>query len=312
MPNTSRSEAQGREPCDILLQEDLLVFWDHGDKGWMCHVQRDDAPCNPRTDWDNVATMACFHPRHSLGDRLEQKTPGAFLDHLVRKCYRPEDLYEMLKNGKCKPFLQDLESEDIDICDAEAVLEFFHDNVDENVYGADAIFALLEDRLVAVPMWLYDHSGLTVSCGERAYPYNDKFDSSAVGWCVLEKTKAISELGATEADWKEKSEACIRAEVRSYDQYLQGDVWYYQLRSCHGYCGYAENGADKNGSQISGEGAWTDEESCGGFFGDYILESGIADSAGHGLVAALRAGKYWTGKAEGRQVTVWDYTRYVK
>jgi hypothetical protein len=32
------------------------------------HIVIDPEPCNPRTDFDNAATMACWHRRYRLGD----------------------------------------------------------------------------------------------------------------------------------------------------------------------------------------------------------------------------------------------------
>jgi len=36
-----------------------------------------DAP-NPRVDWDNLGTMACFHKRYSLGDEDLEFSHGQF------------------------------------------------------------------------------------------------------------------------------------------------------------------------------------------------------------------------------------------
>jgi len=36
--------------------------------GYQINIYPDDDPINPRTDYDNLGTMACFHKRYSLGD----------------------------------------------------------------------------------------------------------------------------------------------------------------------------------------------------------------------------------------------------
>jgi hypothetical protein len=38
-------------------------------KGYTIKVWPEEDPMNPRTDWDNLGTMLCFHRRYSLGDK---------------------------------------------------------------------------------------------------------------------------------------------------------------------------------------------------------------------------------------------------
>lgn len=37
-------------------------------KGFKIKIETDEDPFNPRTDYDNVGTMVCFHRRYTLGD----------------------------------------------------------------------------------------------------------------------------------------------------------------------------------------------------------------------------------------------------
>ena len=37
-------------------------------KGYEVKIVSDDSPDNPRTEWDNLGTMICFHKRYQLGD----------------------------------------------------------------------------------------------------------------------------------------------------------------------------------------------------------------------------------------------------
>ena len=43
------------------------------------------------------------------------------------------------------------------------------------------------DIAVKLPLWLYDHSGISMSCGDRTYPYNDQWDSGLVGTIYVTK-----------------------------------------------------------------------------------------------------------------------------
>lgn len=303
MPNTKYSPEH-----DMPFDHDGLVFWSHGGKSYMLHVEQDPDPLDPRAENDNLSVMACFHPRHSLGDELDTKSPGEFWDKLVRENFKPSSLLAKLQAGESKYFLQYMEDEGIERGDPEDVLSEFHAAVEDG----EVRFAMdvLKDLYAWLPMYLYEHSGLTVSCGERAYPYDDRWDSSEIGWIVLSKAKALSELGAGENDWREKAEACMRAEVKAYDDYHTGNVWMYALFESGEPIGKNEYDPENGRSD---ENAWGGGsiESCGGFDGGGMFASGMADSVGHGLETALVSGEYYTGTAKPSQVTVWTYHRDV-
>lgn len=44
-------------------------------------VVQDDDPMNPRTEWDNICTMVCFHRRYNLGDK-HNFTPESIREYL--------------------------------------------------------------------------------------------------------------------------------------------------------------------------------------------------------------------------------------
>jgi hypothetical protein len=37
-------------------------------------IEQDTDPMNPRTDWDNLGTMVCFHKRYDLGDKTDYRS----------------------------------------------------------------------------------------------------------------------------------------------------------------------------------------------------------------------------------------------
>jgi len=37
-------------------------------------VEHDNDPMNPRTEWDNITTMFCFHKRYDIGDKTDYKS----------------------------------------------------------------------------------------------------------------------------------------------------------------------------------------------------------------------------------------------
>lgn len=296
MPNTKYSPEN-----DLMLAHDGLLFWDYENKARMLHVKRDDDPDDPRRDQDNISVMACFHPRHALGDKLDARTPGEFWDSLVRENFKGPALLAKLREGASKYFMQYMEDEGIEWDDPEEVLDTFHSAIEDG----EVRFAmdLLKDLYAWLPLYLYDHSGITMSCGEREYPYNDVWDSSEVGWIVMPKANALAELGAKENDWRAKAVAHMKAEVRTYDGYLTGDVWTFALYDSR-YPVRAMYEAE------TGEDDWSDTaDMCSGFIGGYMFASGMAEAVGHGLPEALASGNYWTGTARPRKITVYSYAR---
>ena len=136
--------------------------------------------------------------------------------------------------------------------------------------------SLLYPYLVSLPLWLYDHGGITISCGDRVYPYNDRWDSGLVGWIVYARQKDDGE------DWRENAFARMRAEVEEYDHYLTGEVYGFTLY---------ENGEET--------------DSCWGYYGDDLTQNGILDEC-PGLTEALASDSYTTGQAR-KETTVTYY-----
>ena len=100
------------------------------------------------------------------------------------------------------------------------------------------------DVLAVKPIYLYDHSGITIS----TTPFNSSWDSSQVGLIYITQEdiekRGIKEEHRTQENYKK----WLKQEVETYDQYLRGDVWRYNLKT------------NDEGEELL--------ESCGGFYGD--------------------------------------------
>jgi hypothetical protein len=95
----------------------------------------------------------------------------------------------------------------------------------------------VDQRFIFLPLYLYDHSGITISTG----PFGCPWDSGQVGWIYVSLDKAKEEWG----DDKEAAIKYLKGEVETYDQYLRGEVYGYVLHgpdgvedSCCGFYGY--------------------------------------------------------------------------
>lgn len=143
----------------------------------------DQQPLNPR-EWDNLATMACFHKRYDLGDEDHDLPDGPALGSLSE-----------MKN-------------------------------------------VLEDRLGEaywLPLYLYDHSGLAMNTtGFRHLGMKGLWDSGCVGLIYVSHNTIIGETMWDEIEIEEKAYECMEAEVEEYNNYLQGQVFYYSLQEANG------------------------------------------------------------------------------
>lgn len=78
----------------------------------------------------------------------------------------------------------------------------------------------LRKKFIILPLYLYEHSGITMSTGSFSCPW----DSGQVGfiYCTLEK--ALEEWGGADEEARAKATACMESEVKAYASYLEGDV----------------------------------------------------------------------------------------
>jgi hypothetical protein len=204
-------------------------------------------PNSPR-EWDNLTEMICYHPRYNLGDkhnysdveakRLEQEyglrlsgskvlyQPSNYNDN--RDLLTAAEYWKLPKTGKMNGYR-------------------------DYIAGRDD-YEIREDSgiLFLGRLYLYDHSGVTIwlSGYQRGYIPSDGWDTSCVGFAVIFKDRARELCGEEYIRtkppvwWEEQA----KGEVRTYDDYLRGEVFYFTLYDC----------------------ATDEEDSCGGFYGDSL------------------------------------------
>lgn len=190
----------------------------------------DSEPESPR-EWDNLGTMVCAHRRYKLGDTNGKSEALAIIDkHLSER-----QLAEMGFDPSHVP-------------DIEMALE-------------------ATGQVVMLPLYLYDHSGLAM----KTSPFSCSWDSGKVGFIFVSKEKLKSEYGwsrITKAR-QDQIHTYLQGEVETYDTYLRGDVWGYQVVE-------------------------DDEvvDSCWGFFGDNPLTNGVIDHLQGRALELVSAGQF--------------------
>lgn len=76
---------------------------------------------------------------------------------------------------------------------------------------------------VILPLYLYDHSGVTI----KTSPFSCPWDSGQVGFIYISKKKMLEEYGGkiVTKKMKELGEKLLETEVDTYDKYLTGEVY---------------------------------------------------------------------------------------
>ena len=97
-----------------------------------------------------------------------------------------------------------------------------------------------ENKIMALPLYLYDHGGITMNTTGFSCPW----DSGQVGviYCTYEKIRKEYGIKYVTKKWQEKIRQYLINEVQTYDQYLRGEVYCYNIEdtvdSCGGFYGY--------------------------------------------------------------------------
>jgi len=102
---------------------------------------------------------------------------------------------------------------------------------DHNDYGSwkEMLTAIdkREDACIILPLFLLDHSGITMATKD----FNDRWDSGQVGYIFVSKKKVREEYSVKRITKAiaEKAWGVLEGEVETYDQYLRGDVYGFEI-----------------------------------------------------------------------------------
>jgi hypothetical protein len=90
----------------------------------------------------------------------------------------------------------------------------------------------LKNKEVAVylPIYLYDHSGITISTGNQ-YPFNDRWDAGKVGFIYATREDIKKNWGVKRVSKEliKRTTEGLENEIKTYDQYLRGEVYGFML-----------------------------------------------------------------------------------
>ena len=195
-------------------------------------ISRDEYPVDPRKEFDHIGTMVCWHKRYELGDEQPKETNSDWLQSFT----------EELPGGDSVAYWYNRAQDEDNPAYSEKMMD-------------KAIGRTLADHVIMLPLYLYDHSGITISTG----PFSCPWDSGRVGWIYTTKEKVRKYWGVKRVGKRVLRQVwdTLQGEVNEYDHYLTGAVYCFRLE-------------DVDGEEIDG---------CGGFYEDvqsvveYVLDS---------------------------------------
>ena len=209
-------------------------------------VEQDEDLGSPR-EWDNVATLVCWHRRYNLGDKHNFDEPQDFWDWVEENggkenfCIVPLNLYDhsglTISTSSGYPYN--------DRWDAGCVgFAYISKETMMKEIGCEYVLDDNGERIKEE----HKHEGM-----QSTYSY---------------KTKPL-----TDETWRARAKEIIDCEVETYDQYLRGDVYWFKFEREV----TVEEKCPHCGEVISTHTECEEEDSCGGFYGDCLEDNGILD-----------------------------------
>ena len=126
-----------------------------------------------------------------------------------------------------------------------------------------------EKKVIMLPLYLYDHSGITMNTTGFSHCDSQRWDWGMVGVIYVTKECIKKEYSLKRNVNKRREEMVkdmLRAEVEVYDQYLRNDTYGFQI--------------------VNPDGEETD--SCWGYYGSDNVKSGLLESAQSEIDADIR------------------------
>jgi len=183
------------------------------------------------------------------------------------------------KDGVILKIIQDTDSESPREWDNLSKIYCWHGRYslgDKHDYTQPVDFKkeLPKDNSILLPLYLYDHGGLTIS----TEPFSCPWDSMRLGYVYVSEEAILKEYGSVTDETIEQARKVALEEVNTYDQYLRGEVYGFTLEKKH-IC------------PDCGNESFEDINSCWGFYGDDPETNGMKDYISeeyHDLIKELK------------------------
>lgn len=171
--------------------------------GFVLEVMQEQNPESPR-EWSNFGVMVGWHTRYMLGDKQikeQHQLDLILIDILDEKIgFSDEQRYNIMEYASTEKLLEAINK---------------------------------HTKTVVMPLYLYDHSGISISTSTSKYRMMDGagWDWGTCGIIYATEKRIKKETGVEEIDESiiEKVKEILKGEVNDYDLYLRGESYYFRL-----------------------------------------------------------------------------------
>lgn len=213
-------------------------------------VNFDDDPINPR-EYDNFGKVICFLRNYTIGDKHNYADPDAMFHSILSEVISDPDTEERIKEKAW-------------VYSGQMVKE--NPRRDRNRFYHEYIVSMLETRgTIILPVYAYIHSGVAISVS----PFSCSFDSGTAGFTYVTREEILKNWGKKRLTKKltQQAKDLLLAEFESLANYVQGDLYRYEIRI--------------DGDYETSCGSYQEEEYCQieGLFDVIFFDGKIADLA---------------------------------
>jgi hypothetical protein len=202
----------------------MSIFWKAINEKHAIKIEYDEDAANPRKDMDWLGTMVCWHSRYDLGDTHDYSEPKDFLRSLAHEFEKTPEAKRVLRKAKQEHFkdftiVKDLDEGRWRVMDGDKAYwpyrwwdtkreameylreykeEWLDAAIDDELSYSD-LYAILKPHVVMLQLYLYDHSGISMS--SRSFlgrAHHAEWDSGPVGFIYATKEHFLKETGYTE------------------------------------------------------------------------------------------------------------------
>jgi hypothetical protein len=197
--NKSIGEISAKTLSNLEIGKNTIIV---SDKKYNINIDYDECLESPR-EWDNLGTIAYHHSKYILGDE-EIEDEDAFYYELAMRI--SEDMPTKLYNSIIHHY--DYE-DDLPVYNFETTRDKMNEFVDHHY--------------VIIPVYMYDHSGVTINTTGFACPW----DSGQVGfiYCSIEDGKREFHYKVNCPGLRKRIKRALEAEIEIFDEYIKGNVY---------------------------------------------------------------------------------------
>jgi len=211
-------------------------------------IVEDNDARSPREENDNFGTMVAFHKRYNLGDERKYSEPEDFLRDLCYDTVPSSEVVALVAENKLDYLRFEPDEEDKAIYYLKSYdghykkwytedtfvspLSAAEDEAANSILEWTKISDLVElakQHNVILPVYLYDHSGLTINTTGFSCPW----DSGQLGWIYATHRDIKEEYGEVTPETLTKAESLLQSEIEEYDLYLTGQCYGFKLYEGH-------------------------------------------------------------------------------